>query len=63
MQEEHAKKQLQKIYKYQNNYIKNNYDRVSVTLPAGAKKEIAAAGYSVNGLLNQLYNEWIEKNK
>lgn len=42
-------------FEYQNNYIKNNYDRISITVPKGEKaviKELAAAaGESVNGYI------------
>ena len=33
---------LQKRYKKQNEYIKNSYDRISVTLPKGTKERIKA---------------------
>lgn len=42
-------------FEYQNNYIKNNYDRINITVPKGEKaviKELAAAaGESVNGYI------------
>ena len=41
-----------------NKYVKNNYDRVNVTMPKGRKEEIKAhaesKGESVNGLINAL---------
>ena len=49
-----AKKTLQKQYARQNNYIKESYDRVSVTLPKGTKKRIAATGETVNGFINRV---------
>lgn len=61
MQEDHAKKQLQKIYKYQNDYIKNNYDRISITLPTGSKQKINTAGETINGLFNKLFLEWMHQ--
>ena len=53
-----SKKELQdhlkKRYKDQNNKIKENYDRVSVTLPKDTKKRIQALGLSINGYINEL---------
>ncbi len=49
-----AKKTLEKQYKRQNEYIKNTFDRVSVTLPKGTKERIAATGESVNGFINRV---------
>lgn len=49
-----AKKTLQKQYARQNNYIKESYDRVSVTLPKGTKEKIIAKGETVNGFINRL---------
>lgn len=50
---------LQKRYKKQNDYIKNSYDRVSITLPKGTKDRIKANGYSINGLINELVLNWL----
>lgn len=49
-----AKMTLQKTYKRQNEHIKKNYDRVSVTLPKGTKERIAATGETVNGFINRV---------
>ena len=38
-------------YKKQNEAIKENYDRVSVTLPKGTKERIKAKGESINGFI------------
>ena len=38
-------------YKKQNEAIKENYDRVSVTLPKGTKERIKATGESINGFI------------
>lgn len=43
-----ALERLQRQYKYQNEYIKKNFDRVSVTLPKGTKNRIKAVGESLN---------------
>lgn len=41
-----------------NKYIKNNYDRLNITLPAGQKAAVEAAaarrGISINALVNAL---------
>lgn len=49
-----ALKRQEKQYKRQNDYIKAAFDRVSVTLPKGTKEKITAAGYTVNGYINEL---------
>ena len=54
MDAKQAKKTLQKQYARQNNYIKESYDRVSVTLPKGTKDKIIARGETVNGFINRL---------
>ena len=38
--------------KRQNEKIKQDYDRASVTLPKGTKDRIQALGYTINGFLN-----------
>lgn len=52
-----AKKRLQKQYKRQNEHIKDNYDRVTILLPKGAKEAINATGESLNAYFNRLYTE------
>ena len=53
-----SKKELQSYlterYKKQNDKIKDNYDRVSVTLPKGTKDRIKKLGLSINGYINAL---------
>ena len=43
---------------YQNEYIKEKYDRINLTVPKGAKEQIkakaAAQGMSVNEYINRL---------
>lgn len=49
-----AIERLEKQYKRQNEHIKENYDRVSVTLPKGTKERIKAKGVTVNGYITRL---------
>ena len=35
-----SEKKLKDRYKYQNDYIKNNYDKIVLTLPKGAKQKL-----------------------
>ena len=50
-----ALERQKKQYARQNEYIKNSFDRVSVTLPKGTKERIKAAGVgSVNAYINAL---------
>ena len=48
-----------------NKYVKNNYDRVNVTMPKGKKETIqahaAAQGESVNGFINRAVDHEMER--
>lgn len=48
-----------------NKYVKNNYDRINVTMPKGRKDIIqshaAAQGESVNGFINRAISETMER--
>lgn len=58
-----ALERQKKQFKRQNEYIKNSFDRVSVTLPKGCKDRIKAAtgGESVNGFINRLVAAELER--
>lgn len=56
-----AKKRLEKQYKRQNEHIKENYDRVSITLPKGTKERIKEHGESVNGYITALVLEDLDR--
>lgn len=49
-----AKEVLKKQYKRQNEHIKNNYDRISITLPKGMKEHIRSKHGSINKYITQL---------
>lgn len=53
---------LQNRYKKQNEAAKENWDRISVSLPKGTKDQIKAKGETINGLINRLVAEWLENN-
>lgn len=62
--EKRALKALEKQtaqYKRQNEYIKNNYERQTVTLPKGTREKIKAKGETVNGLINRLVKEYLNE--
>lgn len=48
-----------------NKYVKNNYDRINVTLPKGRKADIqqaaAAAGESMNQFIIRAINETMQR--
>lgn len=57
-----AKEKLKKQYDRSNDFIRNNYDRISVTVPKGIKekiKEYLPEKQTVNGLINDLINGWL----
>ena len=49
-----AKERLEKQYKRQNEHIKENYDRISITLPKGTKERIKSKGESINGYITRI---------
>jgi hypothetical protein len=56
-----ARKKVVKQYKRQNEHIRNNYDRVSITLPKGTKERILQKEDSINGYVNRLIMQDLEK--
>ena len=50
-----------KQYKWQNDFIKNSYDRVSVTLPKGTKERITDTGQTINAFINDAVMEKLNK--
>lgn len=56
-----ALERQKKQYQRQNDFIKENYERVSVTLPKGTKDKIKEEGKTANGLINELINEHFNK--
>lgn len=56
-----AKERLEKQYKRQNEHIKENYDRISITLPKGTKERIKAKGESINGYITRLVLSDLDK--
>jgi predicted HicB family RNase H-like nuclease len=60
-----AYKDKAQAVKVQNDWIKNTYDRINLTVPKGDKEKIAiaaaAAGQSVNAFINEAIREKMEK--
>lgn len=56
-----AIERIQRQQERQNKHIKENYDRISVTLPKGTKEQIKTLGMTANGYINQLVNADLEK--
>jgi hypothetical protein len=56
-----AKIRVAQQYKRQNEHIKNNYDRISITLPKGTKERILRKEDSINGYVNRLIMQDLEK--
>ena len=59
-----AYKDTAKKTAYQNEFIKQAYDRINLTVPKGRKAELQALakakGKSVNGLLNDLIDQALD---
>ena len=45
------KKDKKDIYKYQNDYNREHYERIAVTYPKGTKERIKATGQSLNNFI------------
>jgi len=58
-----ALERQRKQYARQNNYIKETFERVSITLPKGTKDRIKATGQSVNGFINNVVMEALDNGK
>lgn len=58
-----SKKQQASVHKY----VKEHYDRISVTVPQGKKDKIRdhaeAQGESINGFINRAIDEQMERDK
>ena len=56
-----------KAIKYNNEFNKNAYDRINLTVPKGEKEIIKAhadkTGESVNGFINRAIDETMERDK
>lgn len=58
-----ALKMLEERYKKQNQFIKDNYDRISITVPKGTKQWIKEnTGMSCNAFFNDLLNKYKGEN-
>lgn len=64
MDEATAKQRLERQYKKQNDFNKQNYDRVSIMLPAGYREEVREIakkqGKSLNGFVIEAIQEKIK---
>lgn len=58
-----AKARLKKQYNRQNEHIKKNYDRVSITLPKGTKERIKAKGETINGYIVRVVLDDLERSE
>lgn len=58
---EEAKKRLKKQYSYNTAYVKENYDRISVTAPKGTRDRIKATGRTANGIITELLLNWLDE--
>lgn len=64
MRESKAKERLKRMAKKNNEYIKQNYDRIVVLAPMGTKdrlKDLLKDGESINALVNRLIQGEIER--
>lgn len=62
--EQKAVERVKRQQEYVTNFVKEKYDRISVTVPKGHKKLLKSYGIkSINGYINDLINADIEKRK
>lgn len=59
---ERMRKQKEKV-RQQNEKAKESYDRVSVVLPKGTKERILETGETINGYINRLVIEDMDRRK
>lgn len=62
MDRQEAVKKLQKRYSYNNQYIRENYDRIALTLPRGTKERLAKTGQKTNTLIRELILNYLDEN-
>ena len=55
-----AKERLAKQYRRQADFVKQNYDRISVTVPRGTKERLAKTGQAANTVIKQLLLSWLD---
>ena len=58
-----AKERLKKQHNRQNEHIRENYDRVSITLPKGTKERIKAKGETINGYIVRVVLDDLERSE
>lgn len=58
---EKAVAQAEKRIKYNNQYIRDTYDRVNVLLPKGTKDRIQKSGEKMNSFVNRLVEDELER--
>lgn len=58
---EKAVAQAEKRIKYNNQYIRDTYDRVNVLLPKGTKDRIQKSGETMNSFVNRLVEAELER--
>jgi hypothetical protein len=61
--EERKEMNRKKNMKYHNEWIKSNYDRVSLALPKGTKERILATGSTVSGFIVEAVRVMLEANE
>ena len=60
MDKKTMKKRLQDQYKRQNEFNKENYDRINVMLPKGTRDRIAATGETFTGFITRVVLQELE---
>lgn len=59
-QEKQDSIRISEMFKRQNQYVKDNYDRVALTLPKGTKERIKNHSSNVNGFIREAVIEKLE---
>lgn len=61
MDERSAVEKLKRRYEYNNNFNKENYDRISLIVPKGTKDRIAKAGLKASTIAKELLLAYLDE--
>lgn len=63
IQKEESKDKYRERVKRQNESSKERFDTLVCRVPKGGRDEITSRGYTINGLMRELFEAWIEEQR